>query len=149
MQSHNVHHHHHLPPCCQRCWVLQSHGVLALMPVFIALVLPSVFAHCALAWHHRGHHPYSHPGQSGRSTPQRQQQSVPPCLANRNSLPVMPSMLSGEPSTASQSSAGAHIKRTTATRYHMLCGGHWLPPSSGASGSPHCQVPCGLHQLYC
>ena len=52
------------------------------------------------------------------------------------------SMLSGEPSTTSQSPTAAHIKRITATRYNMLCGGHWLPPSSRASGSPHCRVSC-------
>ena len=50
------------------------------------------------------------------------------------------SILSGDPFTASQSSIGAHAERTMATRYHMLCGGHWLPPSIGASGSPTCWV---------
>ena len=52
------------------------------------------------------------------------------------------SILSGDPVTASQSSIEAHAKRTTATRYHMLCGGHWLPPSIGAS--PTCWVKISL-----
>ena len=39
------------------------------MPVYVALVLPSVSAHCALMRHCTGHRPYSPPGQSGRSTP--------------------------------------------------------------------------------
>ena len=47
--SHNVHHHHHLPPCGQRCGVLQGHGVHAVMPICIALVLPSIPAHRAPA----------------------------------------------------------------------------------------------------
>ena len=54
------------------------------------------------------------------------------------------SILSGDPFTASQSSIGAHAERTMATRYHMLCGGHWLPPSIGASGSPTCWVKISL-----
>ena len=54
------------------------------------------------------------------------------------------SILSGEPSTASQSSTGAHTKKIAATWYHMLYGGHWLPPSSGA-----CWVSCRLGQLQC
>ena len=43
---------------------------------------------------------------------------------------------------------GAHVKRTEATQYHMLSGGHWLPPSSGASDSPTRWVSCQLCQLY-
>ena len=58
-------------------------------------------------------------------------------------------MLLGEPSTASQSSTGAHTERIAATQNHMLSGGHWLPPSSGASGSPTGWVSCRLHRLYC
>ena len=44
------------------------------------------------------------------------------------------SVLSGEPYVASQSSTRPHAERVVATWYHMLYGGHWLPPSSGASG---------------
>lgn len=46
------------------------------------------------------------------------------------------SVLSAEPSTTFQSPAGAQAKRITATWYHMLSDGHWLPSSSWASGSP-------------
>ena len=45
------------------------------------------------------------------------------------------SVLSAEPSTTFQSPAGAQAKRITATWYHMLSDGHWLPSSSWASGS--------------
>ena len=49
--SHKVPHHHRLPLYCQRCWVLQGHGVLALMPIYIALVLPSFSAYYAPVQH--------------------------------------------------------------------------------------------------
>ena len=58
-------------------------------------------------------------------------------------------MLSGDLSTASQSSTGAQAERITATWYYKLYGGHWLPPSSGASGSSICWASCRLHQLCC
>ena len=45
------------------------------------------------------------------------------------------SRLSDNPPTTSQSSTTAHTKRIMATWYHMPPSGHWLPPSSGASGS--------------
>ena len=57
------------------------------------------------------------------------------------------SVLSGDLSTASQSSTGAHATRVADTQYHMLSVGHWLPPSSGASGFPTCWVSCRLCQL--
>ena len=42
-----------------------------------------------------------------------------------------------------------HSKRIAATRYHdMLYGDHWLPPSSGATGSSTCWVSCRLFQLF-
>ena len=47
---------------------LRGHGVLALTPVYAALVLPSVSAHRALG-HLVGHCPYWLSGQSGKSTP--------------------------------------------------------------------------------
>ena len=87
--SHNVHHHRHLPPHCLRCWVLQGHGVLTLIPIYAALVLPSVSAYCALV-HRVGHYPYSLSGQSGKPTPWCQRQTVLPCSANGNSPPVIP-----------------------------------------------------------
>ena len=86
-QSRNVHHHRHLPPHCQRCWPLQSHGFLALMPIHI---LPSIVAHCTPVEHHRGHYPNLPPGQSRKSTPRCQQKSMMPCLANGNSPSVVP-----------------------------------------------------------
>lgn len=52
------------------------------------------------------------------------------------------SILSSDPSTISQSSKGAHVERTIATRYHILCGSHWLPHSIGAPGSPTYWVSC-------
>ena len=60
------------------------------MSIFIALVLPSISAHCTLVWHHGEHYPYLPSGQSGKSTPRCQQQSVPPCSANGNSPPITP-----------------------------------------------------------
>ena len=78
-------------------------------------------------------------GQSGKSTPQCQWQSEPPCLANGNS-PSVTSFQCYLVTTASQSSTGAYVKRITATWYHMLYGSHWLPPSSGASGFSACLV---------
>ena len=44
----------------------------------------------------------------------------------------------------SQCSTGAHTERIAATQYHVLYGGHWLPPSSGVSGSSTCWVSCRL-----
>ena len=61
--------------------------VLALMPVYVALVLSCVSAHCALVRHCIGHCPYSPPG-SQEDLPHVPVQSVLPCLANRSSLPV-------------------------------------------------------------
>ena len=55
--------------------------------------------------------------------------------------------LSSDPSPASQSSTGTHTERAMATRHHILCGGHWLPPSLGASGSSTCWVSCWLCHL--
>ena len=57
------------------------------------------------------------------------------------------SVLSCDVSIISQSSTGAHTERTVATRYHILCGVHWLPPSTGASGSPTCWVSHHLCRL--
>ena len=54
------------------------------------------------------------------------------------------SVLFSEPSATSQSSTTAHAERIAATRYHMLYGGHWLPPSSGALGSLTCWYPADL-----
>lgn len=56
-------------------------------------------------------------------------------------------MLSGEPSTTSQSSTGAHAERAAATQCHILCGGHWLAPSGGASGFSTGWVSCQAHRL--
>ena len=64
--------------------------VLALRPIYVVQVLLSVSAHCIPAWHHRVHYQYSPSGQSGKSTPRCQQQSVPSCSANGNSRPVTP-----------------------------------------------------------
>ena len=59
------------------------------------------------------------------------------------------SVLSGDLSTAFQSSTGVHPERTVATWCHMLYGGHWLSPSNGASGFSTCWGSCRLCQLYC
>ena len=56
--------------------------------IYIALVLPSISAHCTLVRHHRDNYPYSLSKESGKSTPWYQRQSVPPSSANGNSLPV-------------------------------------------------------------
>ena len=129
----------HLPPRCQRCWVLQGHGVLALMPICVVLVLSSISAHCTQAQHHGEYSPYLPLGWSGKSTPQCQRQS-PATLFSKRELTTCNtfSVLSGELFTASQCSTRAHAERTMATWYHMLCSGHWLPPPTGASGSPTC-----------
>ena len=147
LQSHNVHHHHHLLPHCQRCWVLQGHRVLALKPIYIALVLPSlctlhidtasqralsIFAFRAI----RKTPPH---GAGGSPRPHDKRE-----LTTCNTLPVPSSKLS----TISQSSTRAHAERIAAKWYHMLYGGLWLPPSSGASGSSTCWVSCWLCQLY-
>ena len=146
--SHKVPHHRCLPLCCQRCWVLQGHGVLALMPIYIALVLPSFSAYYAPEQH------------------RHQVRSIVTFKAVRKIHPTVPaavhaalfgkqelttfnafSVLFGDLSTASQSSTGAHAKRLTDTQYHMLSVGHWLPPSSGASGFATCWVSCRLCRL--
>ena len=67
------------------------------------------------------------------------------CSANGNSLPPFQCYRV----TCSQSSTGAQAKRISVTGYHMLSGGPWLPPSSGASGSPTCWESCRLCQLDC
>ena len=58
--------------------------------IYIALVLPSISAHCTLVQHHRENYPYSLSRESGKSTPWYQRQSVPPSSANGNSPPVTP-----------------------------------------------------------
>ena len=58
------------------------------------------------------------------------------------------SMLSGDPFTTSQSSTRAYVERMAATWYHVLYGGHWLPLSSGSSGSSTRWISCQLCQLY-
>ena len=71
------------------------------------------------------------------------------CLAWQTGLTTSNifSVLSREPSITFQSSTRAQAERIIATQYHMLYGGHWLPPSSGASGSSTCWVSCRLRQL--
>ena len=131
LQSHNVPHHRHSPPRCQRCWVLQGHQVLALPPVYVALVLPSVSAHCALVRHCIGHCPYSPPGQSGRSTPRC---SGSPChLVRRTGTHALNtfSMLSGDPSATSQSSTRAHAENHSHTVPHAM----WWPLASSIQWS--------------
>ena len=89
LQSHNVHHHHHLLPRCQRCWVLQGHRILTLRPIYIAVVLPSLSAHCISTKQCREHYPSSPSGQSGTLHPM-----VPVAVCairtNGNSPPVTP-----------------------------------------------------------
>ena len=52
------------------------------------------------------------------------------------------SVLPRDPPTASQSSTGACTERITATRSHVPCGGHWLPPSRAASSSSARWLSC-------
>ena len=136
------------------------------MPIYIALVLPSISAHCTLAQHHGEYYPYSPSRQSGKPTPWCHSSQYH--LFAKKELTACNAVwtLSSELSTASQSSTRAHAKRMAATRYHMFYGSHWLPPSSGASGSSTSRVSCWLffcgssgssaswvscqlHQLYC
>ena len=73
-----------------RDWVLQGHEVLALKPIYVALVLPSISAHCTVAWHHVGHDSYLPWGQPGKFTAWCQLQPMPPYLGSGNSLSLTP-----------------------------------------------------------
>ena len=67
-------------------YMVNTVAPLALMPVYVAVLLPSVSAHGTLACHHVGHYPHSPSGQSGKSIPRcHLVQQMPPC-----SLPIMP-----------------------------------------------------------
>ena len=110
------------------------------MPVFIALVLPSVSAHCTLAWHCIGHHPYSPPGQSGRSFPRFQCSLCRLVWQTGTHCLYAFSKLSGEPSTTSQSSTGTHAERIAVTWYQML-------PHVVATGFLHSVEPQAPHPL--
>ena len=104
--------------------------------MYVALVLPSISAHGSPALHLIGHYLYSASEQSGKFTPGCQQQSVPPCLANRNSPPVTsfhccPVTCPLPPSLP----WGPTWRGLAAAWYHMPYAGHWLLPSIGASGS--------------
>ena len=87
-------------------------------------------------WHRVRHHPYSHSGQSGKSTPLCQWQSMLPCSANGNSPPERPFQCYPVTHPPPPSLHLEPTLRIVAKWYHMLHGGHWLPTSSGASGSP-------------
>ena len=124
------------------------------LSIYVTVVLSSVSVHCVLVWHCVGHNPYLPSRQSGKSTLPPHYTSMPAVVhvtlfskwefAAYNAF----SMLSSELPIASLSSTRAHAKRTAAMWYHMLYGGHWLSPSSEASGSPTCRVSCQLSQLY-
>ena len=131
----------HLPPHCQRCWVLHGHGALDLMLMYFALVLPSVSAYCVPVCPYVEHYTYLPSRQSGKSV-------VPAA--------VSATLFSKAPVTHFQCSLANHplppslpaepMLRITATWYHMLSGGHRLPPFSRASFTSW--VSCQLHQLY-
>ena len=89
LQSHNVHHQLHFLPHCQRCWVLQGHRVLTLRPIYIALVLLSLSAHCTSTKHPREHYLYPPSGQSGKLHAMVPA-AVCAIMTNGNSPPVTP-----------------------------------------------------------
>ena len=119
------------------------------MPIYVALVLPSVSVRCIPAQPHREHDSIF-AFRAVRPIHPTEPAAVCAALFSKWKLTASNtfSRLSGEP-TASQSSTRAQAKRISATGYHMLSGGHWLPPSSGASGSSTLWIWCWLYQLYC
>nr|CAI9691546.1 unnamed protein product [Rangifer tarandus platyrhynchus] len=114
-----------------------------------ALVLPRVSAHCAQAQHHREHNPRSPSGQSGEPTARSRQRARAACWPTGPQPCHACSVLPRDLPTASQKSTGAYTERLTATWRHVLCGGHWLPPSRAASSSSARWLSCWLRQLYC
>ena len=117
------------------------------MPIYIVLVLPSTSAHCTAAWHHTDKSIFA--SRSVRKIHPMVPAAVYATLFVKRELTTCNgfSMLSGDPSSASQSFTRAHAKKIEATWYHMLYGGHWFPSSGGASGPPTCWVSCLLCQL--
>ena len=134
-QSHKAQ--HPSLPHSSRHWVPQGHASLAPVCVYAALALLISATH-ALAQHH---YPYLPSRQSGKSV-------VPAA--------VSATLFSKAPVTHFQCSLANHplppslpaepMLRITATWYHMLSGGHRLPPFSRASFTSW--VSCQLHQLY-
>ena len=120
--------------------------LLVLTPIYVALVLPSISAHCVLVQQTAL---FIFAFKGVRKIHPTVPVAVPATLFRKWERTACNtfSILSGEPSTVSQSSTGAHTKKIAATWYHTLYGGHWLPPSSGTSGSPTCWVSCRLGQL--
>ena len=151
---HNVHHHRPSLPHSLRCCIPHGHTSLAPACGYAALALPLISRTCTLVQHHREHYPYSPSGQLGKCTPRCQPQSMPPRPANGSSLPVTPFQCYLVNATWWPIHCfpvfhwGPH-QEDTATWYHRLCGGPWLPPFIGASGSSICWVSCWLCQLSC
>ena len=62
--------------------------LLVLTPMYVALVPPSTSAHCVPVQHCKRRYSYLPSRESGKSTPQCQWQSLPPCSENENAHPV-------------------------------------------------------------
>ena len=77
-----------------------------------------------------------------RSTVPRQ--SVPPCLANRNSPPVMPFQCYLATGHCLPVLHQSPRREDCGHMVHILCSGHRLPPGGGASGSSTRFISCRL-----
>ena len=115
------------------------------MPISVAIVLLSFSAHCALMWHHREHYPYSPSEQSGKSTPWCQRQSVPPCLANRNS-PRLTSLqcypVNYQPPPSLPPEPKPRESQPHKTTWYMVATGFLHPVE------PQAPLPAGYHADY-
>ena len=102
-----------------------------------------------LAWHHREYHPQSSSGQSAKSTSWCQRQSLPPCLGNGSSSPVMPfqsySVHPPPPSVSLEATPRESCPHGT-TCY--MVGTGFLHPVASHALLPH-YVSCRLCQLFC
>lgn len=135
-------------PHSQRHWVPQGHTPLAPACTCnaLAFLLSLQCVHLCIIMevtvhiHLQGNQEHPPHGASGSMCRSVQQMGI----YHLNAF----SRLCGDQSTISQSSTRAHTKRTMATGYHMLYGGHWLPPSSGVLDSSTFCVFCRLSPLY-
>ena len=100
--------------------MLRSSGPRALMPIYIVLVLPSISSHCTAAWYHTDKSIFA--SRAVRKIQPLVTAAVYAILFVKWELTTYNgfSMLSGDPSSSSQSFTRAHAKRIAATWYHML-----------------------------